>query len=387
LTPTDHAAPHRRIDDIEVLRGVAILMVLVEHLPLNLIYWRGGMMIFMDEYWRGAAGVDLFFVISGYVIARSLLPRLDAARQRGARRVAVVGFWLRRAWRLLPAAWLWLVVPLPLAAWCNHFHSFRSLHANIVMGVAGLFNVADFYIGAILGRVEPGVDSSYWSLSLEEQFYAVFPLLCLWLRRPLPYLMLALVAYGFVINYDNNMLGITRPNGLAMGVAIALFRARAGSQRMEPKFLARSGLLRAVVLAVYVAAAGALVAAWAAPVKSPGWGMLAIISGLLVFAASFDRGYVMRAGRVQRALIWVGARSYSYYLVHMTAYGAAREIDFWLWPPNFVHTYGEMARLVGLAAPFLLVAGELTYRWVERPCRRHGALVAARYEAAHGALA
>ena len=50
-----------RIADIEVLRGVAILMVLVEHLPINLIYWHGGLMDFIWAYWHGASGVDLFF--------------------------------------------------------------------------------------------------------------------------------------------------------------------------------------------------------------------------------------------------------------------------------------------------------------------------------------
>jgi peptidoglycan/LPS O-acetylase OafA/YrhL len=373
-----------RIADIEVLRGVAILMVLAEHLPINLIYWHGGLMDFIWAYWHGASGVDLFFAVSGFVIARTLVPRLDAAADGHARLVTVIGFWLRRAWRLLPAAWLWLAIPVILSVAFNRFGSFRSVHANLAMALASGLNFADIYVGEILGKQEPGIDSSYWSLSLEEQFYLVFPFLCIFARRWLGWILFVLVVYSFTIDINHSAVWpMTRPGGLAMGVAIALLRAHPLSLLAEPKFLGSSSWLRFAVLALFVPAAGALVAGVMAPVGSFGWGMLNLVCGVLVFAASFNQDYILPRGVLQRVLMWVGARSYTYYLVHMTAYEAAHEIDFWFWPPTFTHTYGEMARLIGIAVPLLLIAGELTYQLVERPLRRYGATIAARFEAEH----
>ena len=73
------------------------------------------------------------------------------------------------------------------------------------------------------------------------------------------------------------------------------------------------------MLALFVPAAGALVAGVMAPVGSFGWGMRNLVCGLMVFAASFDRNYILPRGVLQWLLMWVGARSYTYYLVHMTA--------------------------------------------------------------------
>jgi len=70
-----HAGHERKIADIELLRGFAILFVLMEHLRINLFTWNTPAIDHLLAYFRFWSGVDLFFVISGFVIARSLLPK------------------------------------------------------------------------------------------------------------------------------------------------------------------------------------------------------------------------------------------------------------------------------------------------------------------------
>jgi len=100
------AARHGLIDDIQVLRAVAIACVLVEHSWYNLLFHQEWLTWLLRHVplW---CGVDFFLVISGYVITSSLLPGVLApvpARQVLAR------FWIRRAFRIWPAAWLWLAL-------------------------------------------------------------------------------------------------------------------------------------------------------------------------------------------------------------------------------------------------------------------------------------
>mgnify|MGYP003378655985 CR=1 FL=1 len=104
----------KKIQDIEVLRGIAVLFVCVEHMHMNLFAWVPGQWHQMFYGWSGMwSGVDLFFVISGFVIARDLVPRLAATGSTHERLVVSVAFWIRRAWRLIPSAWWGLgVIPV-----------------------------------------------------------------------------------------------------------------------------------------------------------------------------------------------------------------------------------------------------------------------------------
>ena len=110
----------RRIDDIEVLRGLSVLMILFSHLRLSLIPWEipwwDHLTKYYFEFWPS---VDLFFAISGFVIARTLLPMVRAGRAAGQAPRTLLAFWVRRAWRILPSAWLWLWIMLLQSAVFN----------------------------------------------------------------------------------------------------------------------------------------------------------------------------------------------------------------------------------------------------------------------------
>ncbi len=112
-----------RIADIEVLRGISVLYVIASHIAGTLLPWPTPLLGHITRnYVMFWPGVDLFFAISGFVIARSLLPILRAAGSGTEFFSAVLVFWIRRAWRLLPSAWLWLAIILFLAAFFNTYH-------------------------------------------------------------------------------------------------------------------------------------------------------------------------------------------------------------------------------------------------------------------------
>ena len=120
-----------RLPEVEVLRAIAVLMVLVEHIPFNLVFWPSrvaGQILWPSGLWDG---VDLFFAISGFVIARSLLPRLAGVTDwMNFTRVTLV-FWIARAWRLLPSAWFWLTAPLVLCLVFNHSGAYGPISAQL----------------------------------------------------------------------------------------------------------------------------------------------------------------------------------------------------------------------------------------------------------------
>ena len=159
-----------RILDIEVLRALAVIGVVVHHARDNLFTWTSPGLERLAVYFGGWVGVDLFFVISGFVIARSLLPQLQSAGiQLDAARVTLA-FWIRRAWRLLPSAWLWLLLMLLGAILFRDSGTFGSLRANLEATVAGFLHIANLRFLETFMRSEYGASFVYWSLSLEEQF-------------------------------------------------------------------------------------------------------------------------------------------------------------------------------------------------------------------------
>ena len=80
--------------DIEVLRGIAVIYVVIFHAYGNLIPWRSPELSALFVNFGGGSGVDLFFVISGFVIARTLIPKLDACADRRQFWVTSLAFWI-----------------------------------------------------------------------------------------------------------------------------------------------------------------------------------------------------------------------------------------------------------------------------------------------------
>jgi peptidoglycan/LPS O-acetylase OafA/YrhL len=148
--------------EIQALRAFAVLVVVVYHL------WPGRLT-------GGFVGVDVFFVISGFLITAHLL------REAGEGRLSLTAFWARRARRLLPAALTTIVVSGAIVIWCVPMSSWEQFFREL--GAAGLY-VENWALAAdsvdyLAADNTASPVQHFWSLSAEEQFYLAWPVLIL----------------------------------------------------------------------------------------------------------------------------------------------------------------------------------------------------------------
>jgi peptidoglycan/LPS O-acetylase OafA/YrhL len=371
---------NRKILDVEVLRGLAVLLVCVEHMNSNLFSWTNSLHK-MFFGWTGMwSGVDLFLVISGFVITRDLLPKLQATSNTHDFLKTSVAFWIRRAWRLIPSAWLWLFVILMGCVFFNDLGAWGSFRANVEATLAAIFNVANLRFWAIYGSSETGASFPYWSLSLEEQFYLIFPFVILFSGKKLPF-VLAMVVLAQLIFPRSGLGVILRTDALAIGALLAIFSSTSIYQLFNPVFLS-SKLNKYLVL--FICMVG-LVFIGGEDMHLPiEFSMVAFISAILVFVASYDQNYVMGQGMIKNCFVWIGARSYAIYLIHIPAYYTTRELWFRFEPVGTVFNGSYYMEFLLTAFLLIVICAELNYRFVEIPLRRRGAEIADKYMASKG---
>ena len=337
------ATAHRA--DIQGLRALAVLLVVADHAGAR-------------AFAGGFVGVDVFFVLSGFLIT-SLLVREVAAHGR----VSIAGFYARRARRILPAA---TVVVLVVLAWCA-----RNL-APVRVAEIGEDARWSAFFAANLHLAGAGKDyfdddralspfQHYWSLAVEEQFYLVWPLVLgavalaggRLARHVVPLLVLACAAslawwvhLGATDPQQAHYASSARAWELGLGallavVAPALARL-AGSVRT---LLGAAGLVAVLAAAVSVGATSGPGTGWRTP--------LAVL-GTVGLVAAGTGGSARGTGRLLTAppLTWLGDRSYS--------------LSLWHWPVLVLGAPHGTATLLGVAAALSLAS----YHLVEQPFRR-----------------
>ena len=343
---TGPAAEHRRAD-IQGLRALAVIVVIAFHAGLPVP--------------GGFVGVDVFFVISGFVITAMLMREWASSG-----RIAFGTFYLRRFRRLTPALALMVGVTMIAAAFLLSPLGPQETAAQT--GIGAMLLVANAVIAATTGgyfdaRAEINPLLNTWSLSVEEQFYLVFPaLLALgWLlarrsRRQLPAILIvsAVAVSSFALTLipsDSPWLGFYSPFTRAWEFAIGALLALAAVR------------IKSVALATVIAVAGlaaVLASLWliddSTPFPGP-WTLLPTVGALLLLLAGSQS-----ANPVSRALDWrpivaIGDTSYSLYLWHwpVIVFAAA------LWP--------ETAWVLVVAAVVSIAPAVLSYRYVEQPIR------------------
>lgn len=365
--------------EIEYLRAVAIGMTLLSHLPqllpFHMDFMRALFSIIMP--WTG---VDLFFCISGYVVSKAYMEFLEQNRDRQQFWPAARIFWLRRVYRLLPTAWLWILIPLALSIVFNKYGSFGTWYENLKSFTAvATFtgNIANQY-GAILGP-----NSVYWSLALEEQFYFIFPLFLLLVTKKAWQIkiLLALIAAQFFL--DRNPFGSSfsamassfRIDAIMWGVLIYHFTHSQTYQSFKPTALAGRPIRSLLVCGMLVYLLGAIPAQMIAMPISVA--LVAIVSGILVLMASYNTGFIHVPKPLSGIFEWVGSRSYGLYVIHVPAYHLSTEIWKRYAEASSVPFDSAMTLELLITAAFLLVAlSELNYRLIETPLRRRGAQIA-----------
>lgn len=316
------------LPEIQALRALAVLLVVIYHL------WPGRIS-------GGFVGVDVFFVISGFLITTHLL---GSVLREG--RVAFGRFWANRIWRLLPASmlvlavcWVFSLVATPVSTASNALKQVGAASAYVVNWILAADSV-DY----LARDNKPTVVQHYWSLSVEEQFYVLWPLL-LWAvvalgtaiiggrgrsvtpRRRSGWLLLAVgllvavsLAYSIVETHALPARAyfdtFTRAWEFAAGGLLALLIARHGvfiaafRDRVAVSVLA---LPQLVGLALIVVAG--LVFDAKTPFPS-GWAALPVAGTLLIIAGGMPTSRVLGAVIRWRPVQFFGDVSYSLYLWH-----------------------------------------------------------------------
>lgn len=362
--------------DIEVLRAIAIVFVVIHHLGY-LFPWDGAwrLLFAVTTFW---GGVDLFFCVSGFVIASSLLKETKEAN-RSFYDVAIP-FWIKRVWRLWPAATFWLLMAIVASKIFNASGAFGDFKANLEDGVAAVAQVANFHFLNCWFYKQGlcGNQGIYWSLSLEEQFYFIFPFLLFFLPRKwlAPTLIGVILLQCFHYRPVGTPLWLIRTDAICYGVLIAMASGTSLKDRLYPYFLkARGTAVAFSVVLIFLLAA--------IPTNQVVWfdtGLLAVLAAVLVFIASYDAKFILPLPFGEGLLAWIGSRSYAIYLTHLFSFWLTRELFYRLYPgAHFDSSYAAEFAIVGFGLIALLSEG--TYRFIEAPLREKGCRIAARYRA------
>jgi peptidoglycan/LPS O-acetylase OafA/YrhL len=380
--PAPHPPDNRRLPEIEVLRAIAVMGVVFHHAYGNLITRRHHVIDLLNHQVDFATGVDLFFAISGFVIARTLLPSIGGCRSARQFITVAAAFWIRRAARLLPSAWVWLLLILAAAAWFNRTGVFGSVQTNAWALLAGVLDYANLRFAWHFGKSFYGASFAWWSLSLEEQFYLLLPPLAFLFGRFLWPLLVLVVLVQFPTVPDGLLGVVFRNQAIVLGVLLAIAEPGAWFARPGAWLANRPRWLQAALSLALILALGALGARGL--VARAGIGLIALASVALVYLAAQDRGLILRDGLPRRLLAYVGARSYGIYLIHVPAFFAAREL-FSRAGFGGTPSLGTEFALCATAMAILLLCAELNWRLLEHPLRIRGARAAQRFAARRAA--
>jgi peptidoglycan/LPS O-acetylase OafA/YrhL len=337
--------------DIDGLRAVAVLLVFAYHLET-----------FAAGYvaaWGGFVGVDVFFVISGFLISSVILREIDSAS------FSIKEFYRRRIRRIFPA----LVVMMLVTAIVSSYYMLPTqLYAFAKSLLAATFSISNFYFLSTAGYFSSNIDKPLlhtWSLAVEEQFYILFPLFLLVLRRFFPRrfksAIVAVATASFILSVwvvhssptTAFYLPTTRAWELLLGamLSIDLFpRVHTAAGR---NLLSVVGLLAILIPGfIYI------------NVPFPGASALAPCAGAAFIIAAGETGSSF-VGRLLslKPVVFIGLISYSLYL--------------WHWP---IILFQHMAMIQprnasnhmikGSIVVFAFAVATLSWRFIETPFRK-----------------
>lgn len=367
---------NKRIDDIEILRGFSVLLIAVHHARGNLWTTHPLWLERLGVYFSGTFCVDLFFAISGFLIARDLIPKIQERNGRDGVINVILAFWIRRAWRILPSAWLWLFLMLCAVILFNDSGVFGDFRTNLEATIAGMLNVANIRFAETFGVRSYGVSFVYWTLSLEEQFYLIFPLLVYFSGRYLVLIISLLIAVQLLSERSLLMI-MFRTDAIAFGILLAIWSRHSSYELARPVFLASRryfGTLIMGVLFFFMGVCGSSVLS----VISYKFSIFSTLTALLLWIASYNMNVFVPVPYLKALMLWIGSRSYAIYLTHIPMFFLAREIIH----RNYFGPLSETnttITLLALAVTFIVLSSELNYRFVETPLRLRGSAIARRF--------
>lgn len=355
------AGPVKRLryePGLDGVRGIGAIFVMLVHLGMIVIPDGPSMATIVPGAY---VFMDLFFVVSGFLITNLLI-----SEQHRTGRTSFGGFYLRRALRLLPALWVMLLAHV-LYSWAVGFDVVGGARVEREsIGLAALYGL-NFRLDTVLSPVANGL-THLWSLGIEEQFYALWPLIIAFvlpIRRRLGVnvALLGTAAAGIAVyRFARTAAGDdwmrlythtdTRADSLLIGALTAYVWAWG---RTSPRAVSVGGYLGAMAIAVYT---------WQGDqtwrVNSQiGFTLMAVASAFVVLAI-VDTNWTVNRVLTFEPLRRLGVVSYGVYLWHVPVFVATAHL---------ARSLPSGAR-VAISLAVTAVATALSWRCVEQPCMR-----------------
>ena len=339
----DAAVMGGRVLELDALRGLACLAIVFHHFKPHLLPF-------------GWAAVDLFFILSGYLITAIIIRHANEDR-------FLLNFYVRRGLRIWPIYYLTVLVIAASSPWLPRNHDYAGLPYILTYTQE---------VGLHWGWPVPAF-SDYtlhmWSLAIEEQYYLIWPaLICLVGRRGVVPLALT-VATAAIWARSSGMywrILLTRADGLALGAILAaLFASREAiwSHRAVPRVLAGLGLASLAYLVILIASGG-MAKPEAPPLPGLSMFVINILGAAIIGLVIYHRGKPALAFLRRPRLVWIGQLSYGIYVYHyilmLFSDDIARALGMGGRP--FWREALTVALIFGLAA--------LSWRYVELPLLR-----------------
>ena len=293
----------RKNIEIEALRGIAILLVLIAHYPAIIPWMNHNYYNELTNYFEFGVGVDLFLCISGYLVSMSLLNAMGKSKSEKGLFV-FKQFFIKRAFRLFPSAYQLVAITLAFTIFYNENESFGSISSNLKQTIAisaFLYNAYVYYL--ITYTKEIVTFGPYWSLSLEQQFYILLPAtLFIFGKRLLGFSMLLMIVSQWVgREISPSVLWVYfRLDGMMLGVLLFLMSRYSSNiyRSLTPCFMKNpklSFIINAIILTLLISAARLTV--WARPDI-----IISLGATSLVWIASYSNGYGISESIVNSAL-------------------------------------------------------------------------------------
>lgn len=346
--------------DIQVLRAVAVMLVVLFHL------WP-------ERVRAGFIGVDVFFVISGFLISSHLFDEVD---RTGTLRLRE--FWARRIRRLLPIALLVIAVTSVLVLLFLPVSNWSEFGTQAIASVFYSENwvLALNSVNYLNADNPPTAVQQYWSLSVEEQFYILWPLLVLaitllankkskdkisfLLFSAVAILSLASLAFSIYLAISNNPSGYFNTFGriweFGLGALCVLFAKKFGESFSDgtARMLQIGGIVLLTIAIILITP----------EMNFPGWvAILPVVgTGLILISGSGQQvSKHNKVGVILLPAIWLGGISYSLYLWHWPF--------IVLYPYMFGTELTTRSKLFELG--FVILLAWLSTRWIEKPLQRY----------------
>jgi peptidoglycan/LPS O-acetylase OafA/YrhL len=330
--------------DIDGLRGIAVISVVAFH-------------FFPYKIKGGFIGVDIFFVISGFLISSILFTSLDRGN------FSIVDFYDRRIRRIFPSLITVVLASLVFGWFLLLSDEYQQLGKHVVGGASFISNfILSSENGYFGGAAESKPLLHLWSLAIEEQFYIFWPLL-LWLahKRKWNFLPIMIVIgigsfVGNIYMVDSNPTvafywPIYRFWELTIGgilAGITLYRPQVLSKHINVQSLIGFGLLVIGFITINKFR------------QFPGWWALLPTLGAFLLLAAGPTAWINRSILSNKILVWFGLISYPLYLWHWPLISFARILEGGI--------DGKLNLKISLLLASVLL-GWLTYRFIEKPLR------------------